>query len=422
MSISRTHGRKIIIFGAGQMGQQFACKTEFSVDFFMDNDENKWGSRILGKTVLSPQVLTDLRDSWLIVITSRYYSEIASQLRGLGYTEGEHFINGYETNEWVGFTVRELLKRYINQDPEVIEKYDLETLYEKVQKEYIPFSRKALIRRTCILQKSLDVLKRLPLPVGGSIQGFTYLLHGSQADGTYTAFSDIDDIVILNIEFFTSFSVFVESIAWLHRLNRAYQEYDITQHHGHWIFTYDELYNLNEAIIPACVFEESISVLGDVYIEYSVRESSPFAQALVNTCDQIDFKLRDIYANNINLYSLKHFVSSIALLMPLYYQSKGQFMTKSQAIHTAREQLDKEIVEILNWSSMIRSNWHQVPTYKEVERFKKRCAAIPNRIEIERYVSTHAPLIQANALGIEGDIFKNKTYEILRYFRNSVKV
>lgn len=415
--------RKVIIFGAGQLGQRFVRETDFPVDYFMDNDEQKRGIKIFGKTVLNPRDLLSFREDWHIIIASQYYSEISSQLREMGYSEGRHFANAYSTKEWAGATVRGLLKRYINQEPELLEQYDLVTLYTKVQDEYIPIARKkGPLSKISIKRKPIDVCGKLPIAVDAPPRGITYLIHGSQADGTYTAFSDIDDIVILNREFFASFDVFAESIVWLQKLNRSYQDYDVTQHHGHWIFTYDELYNLNEAILPACVFEESVSVFGDTIIEYCRIESSPFSQALMNICDQIEMKLHDIYANKINLYSLKHLVSSIALLMPLYYQSKGQLMTKRQAIHTALEQLDNEIVDVLMWSSQLRSNWHRVPTFDEVERFKVRCAAFTNRIVVEKYVSVHAPAISAAALGIERDHFYKKTSEMLRYFRDSVKM
>lgn len=75
---------KAIIFGAGTYGE-LAYKTlekdGYEIVYFCDNEEQKWGSRVFDKEVISPSRLKVLEGIEYIVIASTYYVQIADQLR-----------------------------------------------------------------------------------------------------------------------------------------------------------------------------------------------------------------------------------------------------------------------------------------------------------------------------------------------------
>lgn len=79
-------GKKIALFGAGKIGRlvfELLRKDDVSVDFFIDNDPEKAGTRILDIPVYS---LDDLKSdrSYVVVLAAFYYREMLSQLYQAG--------------------------------------------------------------------------------------------------------------------------------------------------------------------------------------------------------------------------------------------------------------------------------------------------------------------------------------------------
>ena len=55
-------GKKVVVFGAGILGLQFAnTLLSLGVDdfIFCDNDKNKWGRKICNTQILSPDIITN---------------------------------------------------------------------------------------------------------------------------------------------------------------------------------------------------------------------------------------------------------------------------------------------------------------------------------------------------------------------------
>lgn len=77
--------QKIIIYGAGQTGKiaydYFASK--YDCLFFVDSDKNKWGKEHCGKKILKPEILTEYRDTKLI-IASIYAGDILKDIKKYG--------------------------------------------------------------------------------------------------------------------------------------------------------------------------------------------------------------------------------------------------------------------------------------------------------------------------------------------------
>lgn len=79
---------KLIIFGASGGGMILKKNLEtlgHSINFFCDNDENKWGKNIDDVEVISPVDLKSFdREKYLICIASKWAYEIAVQLKNIG--------------------------------------------------------------------------------------------------------------------------------------------------------------------------------------------------------------------------------------------------------------------------------------------------------------------------------------------------
>lgn len=77
---------KICIFGASSSGRELLLKLkklEINVNYFVDNDKNKYGKKIKGIEIVSPEKLKDIKDVF-IIISSLYIREIYKQLFDMG--------------------------------------------------------------------------------------------------------------------------------------------------------------------------------------------------------------------------------------------------------------------------------------------------------------------------------------------------
>lgn len=89
-------GKKVVVFGAGILGLQFA-NTLLSLgadDFiFCDNDKNKWGRKICNTQIFSPDIITNGNKKYYVFLAIEDYSECAEQLEESGYQQGCDWFN-----------------------------------------------------------------------------------------------------------------------------------------------------------------------------------------------------------------------------------------------------------------------------------------------------------------------------------------
>lgn len=81
MAVAVEQKTRILIFGTGAGGINFykSCRGRYNVIGFLDNNQQKQGQTLFGKTVHSPQCLSELTFDQ-IIIASDYYREIYPQL------------------------------------------------------------------------------------------------------------------------------------------------------------------------------------------------------------------------------------------------------------------------------------------------------------------------------------------------------
>lgn len=76
----------VIIFGASRLGEIAfnILKDKYNIEYFSDNDKNKWGKYYYDIAIISPQELGKHTNK-KIIIASMYYSEISIQLKDIGF-------------------------------------------------------------------------------------------------------------------------------------------------------------------------------------------------------------------------------------------------------------------------------------------------------------------------------------------------
>ena len=80
-------GKKIILFGAGMMMEDYMKKwgNRYRPDFLVDNDENKWDRQRFGIPIKAPEEILKIPEGKRrLIICSFYYKEIQKQLEQMG--------------------------------------------------------------------------------------------------------------------------------------------------------------------------------------------------------------------------------------------------------------------------------------------------------------------------------------------------
>jgi hypothetical protein len=197
------------------------------------------------------------------------------------------------------------------------------------------------------------------------LAGFPFVwvyLHGSQGDRTANAFSDYDDLIIIDIEKMDKTEV-KKLVKSLNRVQMRFCRLDPLQHHGHWIITKQSLNDYDESYMPLLVLQEGVVIQGPHEIRYTSNESATrtgLRTNIYNTCEAIS-SLYNIYEKGIiGSYKLKGLVGSFALMPAFIFQYRGEPLTKVEAIERAKEIFSDKAYACIVWASYCRENWEVV--------------------------------------------------------------
>lgn len=92
-------GKKIILFGAGMMFEDYMKKwgSRYRPDFLVDNDADKWGRQRMGIPVKSPEEIGKVpEEKRRLIICSFYYKEIEKQLQEMGIKDYHVYVQHVE--------------------------------------------------------------------------------------------------------------------------------------------------------------------------------------------------------------------------------------------------------------------------------------------------------------------------------------
>ncbi len=227
-----------------------------------------------------------------------------------------------------------------------------------------------------------ETLKGLFSPLE-TFPGIQVYLHGSQADGTATAFSDYDDLIIIDSSQYATFSKRRKLIAALNSVDRKFCTLDPLQHHGHWILSQRSLQQYNYAWMPPNVLRGAIRFHGLETLEFQLCQSESIAHSR-STLLQIHLNAlqlsKSFFQRTINLYQLKCLVGSIALIPAIFHQANGEMLTKPEAIQKCKEKLSSNATYCLEWATEMRLQWAAVFTEATRQRLRQQLALIKNPI------------------------------------------
>jgi predicted O-methyltransferase YrrM len=87
--------RKIVVFGTGSLAEKvYAWLVDFNVEYFIDNNPNKWGDKFFNVEIKSPDaLLEETPGTVLILIASSFVIEIEEQLQNMGFVLQEDMVD-----------------------------------------------------------------------------------------------------------------------------------------------------------------------------------------------------------------------------------------------------------------------------------------------------------------------------------------
>ncbi len=197
------------------------------------------------------------------------------------------------------------------------------------------------------------LLQTKPLP------GISFFLHGSMADRKYTAFSDVDDLIVIDSSAWQDPESLMNSATLLTQVAREYQNIDPLQHHGHWVITEFDLLLYNQSYMPLVVFNEAIRITGKSQIKFRLTSDySGFVRNARLTIQSISQRLQQAeQKEGINAFDLKCLVGEISLLPAYIFQTQGNMLSKPEAISRASELYTPTALEALKWSTRVRNEF-----------------------------------------------------------------
>ena len=238
-------------------------------------------------------------------------------------------------------------------------------------------------------------LPRVFESLDSSLPGVSLFLHGSLADHTATAFSDVDDFVILRAEAWRDADALRRVGTALARVARGYQEIDPFQHHGHWLVTEFDLLHYDESIMPLNVLDGAQCVAGESRI--AVRQSidrGGFRQNVAATLRTLRRRLALIKKEGgMNAFRLKGLAGEIALLPAYVLQSRGEILSKPEAIRRAGELFSTAALPALEWATRVRAEFAPFVDCARVDRLRRLARLCARRGQAETIFKRWAPWV-----------------------------
>ena len=87
--------KKLVVFGTGNFSRIISCTIPYKIEYYLDNNKEKWGSTFFGKSVKNPETLKDEnKEEIFVLVASDFFFEISQQL------EEEYKLSDQEHFDW----------------------------------------------------------------------------------------------------------------------------------------------------------------------------------------------------------------------------------------------------------------------------------------------------------------------------------
>lgn len=207
----------------------------------------------------------------------------------------------------------------------------------------------------------LQALYRRLQQAAASIESsiYAFLVHGSMSTLDYTAYSDVDTLVILAEDAFASEASLRRCREHFSRAAQDLFAFDPLQHHAFFFATEMDFHYYPESYLPLAVMKEATVVAGKTEAEVRVRTSE-----LENLYAlwSMGHGFRQAYLERrypSDLFALKRYTSRLMLMPTLYLEAlHGVFPYKRESFELARPYFSDAAWSAMTFATALRQAWH----------------------------------------------------------------
>jgi predicted nucleotidyltransferase len=191
----------------------------------------------------------------------------------------------------------------------------------------------------------------------------TVVLHGSQADGQLTGYSDVDALVIVKDNVLMRQQDLIAAARLLNRLRIHFHRIDPLQHHGWFVMTEKDLLNFPQQVLPIEVVREACVLTGATKLMVQVDDGIRLShvQTFVTAVNRME-KLLSKGKLPHSAFTLKSLLSEFMMLPVLYLQAKmKKGMSKRDSFALARHDFSERAWKSMDTVSAVRRIWLFTP-------------------------------------------------------------
>ena len=248
-------------------------------------------------------------------------------------------------------TINKLLDINVNNIAQLF-KLDLTDYFEiNKKKEFIHSSNKS----KNFTYKANDIIN---LCEKNKFNKFSLIVHGSQADGGTTNFSDLDISIFIKDEIFNDQEEFAKTCNQIAAINRRVYYWDNLSHHGTFINLENDFLCYPESFMPLEVLKKGIIPLDHTIKINGLRDSLDLLfENFINISNTIIKIINN--TEKINLINLKNLISSYYMLIIIEFEIRQNKFLDKKEIFTKYlpEYLDSHNYQTFQIFSDIRKNW-----------------------------------------------------------------
>lgn len=217
-------------------------------------------------------------------------------------------------------------------------------------------------------------------------------VHGSWADGTRLAFSDLDNLVIIDDLDMTPDDQRRIAFA-LARVDLNMMRLDPLQHHGNWIIRMAALGALDESYLPLHVIGGALCIQGSPTVRALVAGSSSREGTRANIRSLSGALERFMSPDEMSLWTAKHLVSGISLMPAYVRQALGERVSKAEALQSSnvRGVFSPASVAAVEWATEARARWGAQLDRPVFRDFAARARRLRSGHAIRKFSARAAP-------------------------------
>jgi predicted nucleotidyltransferase len=251
------------------------------------------------------------------------------------------------------------------------------------------------------LETSDSYLNKLRLAFQKYSDFIDIIIFGSYADKTTTNFSDYDILVILDDSQLFNKEVWTQLL----NINACIQKFDVLQHHGLFLTNKKSFKSYDNNSIPIKTLEDGNSLFRDSKFTVNFHTNNKLIDKNVyDNLEAIDLLILED-SKKYHLFNLKRLMGSIFIQPAYYYQSKGDEITKKEALYKfAKEFKVQNELQVL---SQLRYDWP----------FKKRLELVSHLYTYLNYPFRKQFEILTTKLPIYTEVDKNTRDSIFKMYK-----